>query len=114
LFLWRDERDNKVLRVGWIFNSGPSQMAIWRLAECHGSVPSRHCSRGRFLGSDRSRWIFQNADNGILDGRIDGNRLVVNDFGAAKNIFKKLVKIPPGELQRRGVVVKREDEDRIR
>ena len=41
---------------------------------------------------------------------MDGNGLVFNDFGAAKNIFKKVAKIPPGELQECGFMIKEGDE----
>jgi hypothetical protein len=40
-------------------------------------------------------------------------RLIVNGVRRAKNIFKKVAKIPPGELQTRSVVIKWRDETRV-
>jgi hypothetical protein len=43
--------------------------------------------------------------NGFLHGWFDGKGLVINGFWVVKNIFKKVAKIPPGELQTRGGMI---------
>jgi len=50
---------------------------------------------------------------GVLDGKDLWKSLDDSVFGFGKNIFKKVVKIPPGELQTRGRMIKYRDDIKV-
>jgi hypothetical protein len=67
----------------------------------------------RLIQLHRAVGFFKVRINGFLDEWIDGNGLALNYFGPAKNIFKKMAKIPPRELQDAPLVIKWRDERRV-
>jgi hypothetical protein len=75
--------------------------------------PPARIAAQRPYPSVRSRWIkFFGNLAGWLKSR-SHKQLNVNEVRDAKNIFEKMAKIPPGELQECGVVVKGWDETRV-
>jgi hypothetical protein len=64
-------------------------------------------------GQERSNIERRIRLNGFLDGWIDGKSLPLNYFSVAKNIFKKVAKIPPGELQECAAMIKEVGETEI-